>query len=978
MTQLKKSMFAGWLAMAFLIVNVATQSGVAAEARQKTVLDFEEMSEIEGLRAGSENVDLDMVQDYCVTSGQYCMRVVAKAGKPWGAIVLTDRAKTKDFDAYDYLGLDVFSEQDAEIGLTLELCDKDSVDYYTRATIAEKKVHRGINHLFWKINHARRNGKEGFDWAVLEAKDKIDRANVTRVKLFFTPLKEGGDTRLWMDNMRLLPEDAVGGKTAIALPAGAIGYKFGNKSYCPSGFTNIDARACLGAGTAEIGKEWPDTLTGSGLYYPQGDFSFTTDIPEGEYWVWLSAGKIFNFDLLNLSFQLKVGPVELVNEKYTEKDFCGEKGIFRYLRTQYSERPDAMWLDYALPEAEEFVCKVKVGASPLRVQVNGMRLSAMVLMPAKDEAGFKKVCADIRAARVKYFNERTYVKQQPKPVKPSGAGAYTLWMPKPEEVIRPWSAPPVTDARKKTGTAFAWHGAQGERLTQCLCVTPWEDLGMGDLEISDFQGPSTLPASSIRKYYMNYRFKDASVDEMALLPWTKIRFEPRITWAYWLWMKIPDDAAPGDYTATLTFRPENGGEQKIPVTLTVYPFKLEDTLPVSYGMYYTPWTLPFKDAPAGYASVDDFILALTTAQFKFMREIGFTSTSLPAPVVSGYKLHTEKAQPYWDAAKKAGLGRQADQQIMTSQLGMARRIARDMYLDIDEKKYGSDYVDRNHGVEFKLPAFGSAYLKVMAHYKAWLDKTGMPVAMEVVDEPRENPNPWNRTRDETLRYADWLKEIGFKTFVTLMGDTNCGKDYTPIVDHIDIVSAHAWEGSRKAIDMAHAPDKTLWFYNTGMDRLSWGFYNWAMASKGRWEWHFCAPGHGAVEGHPNACEWYTPFTDLTGPANQAPYFDFSGGMTFKSKFFSVASGITDYAYIYTLEKAIEAASKDKNKDSAVQEAMTFLASVKKAIPEYPGIANMNSADAGALVGAGLNTPVAQMTDAWRAHIAELLTQLKSR
>jgi len=976
MTQPSSRRFTGWMTMVFLAAGFLVQHCAGAE--QKTVLDFEELSEIDGLKPNAENVTLDMVQDACVTSGKNCLRAVAKMGQPWAGFALTDPAKLKDFDKYDFVGLDVYSGHDAEIGLTLELWDKASIDYHTRATLGEKMVHKGMNHLFWRINRAKRNGKEGLSWAEAETKDKIDRANLTKVKLYFTPLKEGGDTTLWLDNLRLLPEDAVGGKTEIVLPAGAIGYKFGNKFYCTTGFQSVSAADCIGVGTAETGGEWPDTLTGSGLYCPQGDFTFAaTNLPPGEYWVWLSAGKLLNFDMIDLPFELKVGDVELLDEKYTENEFCGEKGIFRYLRTQYSERPNALWLDYALPEAEEFVCKVKVAESSLPVRVSNLRLAAMVVMPAKDEAGFKKVCADIRAARIKYFNERTYVKQQQKPVKPSGAGAYTLWTPKPSETIQPWSAPAAAD-QSKSGEC-KWRGARGERLAQCLCVTPWEDLGMGDLEISDFQGPSTLAASSIRRYYMNYRFKDGSVEEMTLLPWTKIRFEPQITWSYWLWMKIPDDATPGDYTATMTFKPEKGGAKKIAIQLTVYPFQLEDTLPVSYGMYYSPWALPFRQAPEGYKSVDAFVLALATEQFKFMREIGFTSTSLPAPIVAfDGSLRMTKAQPYWDAAKAAGLGRHPDQKIMTSQLGIARRIARDMFYDMDEKKYGYDYLNHNPGAEFTLPTFRISYMKMMTQYKAWIDKQGLPVAMEVIDEPREVPNPWNRNRDETIRYADWLKKLGFTTFVTFMGDANRGKDYTPIVEHIDIVSAHAWEASRKAIGMAHKLNKTLWYYNTGMDRLSWGFYNWAMGSKGRWEWHFCSPDQGGVEGHPNVCEWYTPFTTLAGMANQAPYFDFPGGMTFQSKFFAVAEGITDYAYIYTLEKAVEANAGDKAKAKIVEEAKIFLASVKKAIPEYPGIGNMSSADAGALVGAGLNTPVAQMTELWRARIAELLTQLKGK
>jgi hypothetical protein len=503
---------------------------------------------------------------------------------------------------------------------------------------------------------------------------------------------------------------------------------------------------------------------------------------------------------------------------------------------------------------------------------------------------------------------------------------------------------------------------------------------MGDLELSDFQGPAVIPANAIRKYYMNYRFQDASAGEMALLPWTKIRFEPKITWAYWLWMKIPDDAAPGDYTAIATFKPDKGGEKKIPIKLTVHPFKLEEILPVAYGMYYWAWNFNPTTAPKGYKNPGEFMLGLMKDQFKFMREIGFTTTVLPAPFIHEWNLRGETADPYWQAAKNAGLGRHPDQRIMTAQLGLARRIARDMFFDIDPKKYGMEYNDRNPGTEFTLPDFRVKLLDYLGRFRQWTEKYQLPIAMEVIDEPREVPNPWNRRRDETIRYADWVKEAGFTNFVTFIADFNGNKDYTPIVDHIDIVSVHAWDASKKLIAKARAQKKTLWFYNTGMDRLSWGFYNWAMDSKGRWEWHFCAPDAGGVDGHPNTLEWYTPFTSLAGYANHAPYFDpaFPGGMTFKSVFFQVEEGITDYAYIYTLEKAIEAAAADPAKAKPVEEAKTFLAAVKKAIPEYPGIRNMANADSGALVGAGFDTPVAHMTDLWRGRIAELLIKLKGK
>ena len=64
------------------------------------------------------------------------------------------------------------------------------------------------------------------------------------------------------------------------------------------------------------------------------------------------------------------------------------------------------------------------------------------------------------------------------------------------------------------------------------------------------------------------------------------------------------------------------------------------------------------------------------------------------------------------------------------------------------------------------------------------------------------------------------------------------------------------------------------------------------------------------------------------------------------------------------------------KAATVKEARAFLEALRKSIPEYPGIKGLSSPDAGALVGAGLETPVAELTPMWRAKIGEMLKGLK--
>ncbi len=162
-----------------------------------------------------------------------------------------------------------------------------------------------------------------------------------------------------------------------------------------------------------------------------------------------------------------------------------------------------------------------------------------------------------------------------------------------------------------------------------------------------------------------------------------------------------------------------------------------------------------------------------------------------------------------------------------------------------------------------------------------------------------------------MAYGDLLKEAGVTSFITPMGDTESGKDYTALADHVDIISTHAWKGSAGLIARTREKGKTLWLYNTGMDRLSWGFYNWRVGSIGRWEWHFSlAPGHGprrlsrprvvqSLHRHPRL----RPPTPAGGPPGgdavpvELPRRD--GRLA------------NDYAYLTTLNKTLRAESDNK-------------------------------------------------------------------
>ena len=309
------------------------------------------------------------------------------------------------------------------------------------------------------------------------------------------------------------------------------------------------------------------------------------------------------------------------------------------------------------------------------------------------------------------------------------------------------------------------------------------------------------------------------------------------------------------------------------------------------------------------------------------------------------------------------------QMSMSGTLGMGRAIAR------SRLGYGPK-VDQDPGIELQNPQFKNLFLASARKFNVFLKNCGLPMAIQSVDEPREVPNPWNRNLEQTNLYGDYIKEAGIPySYVTPMGDGGSGKDYTSLVDHHDIISTHAGKGSEKLMRQTIEKNKILWLYNTGMDRLSWGFYNWRVASVGRWEWHFCDASGGSEVGYFNENEWYNPFTNCVGATSYAP-MSFKGALIFSTRFFGSAEGITDSAYLVTLQNKMQAAKADPAKAATIAKAQALLDEIKAAVPFLPDVAGIASEADGALVGQGLKTPAAQRCETWRRQIGALLTEFE--
>ncbi len=949
----------------------------AGRTEVRLVTGFESSADVQAIlgRSHTENCHIDIVQDYGVTEGKSCVRLTIPRGKPWGTISLPD-SMLRDWSNFDYFALDLYTEDDHRYSIVFELWDQASRDFHTRSTQEGKPTHPGRQTLMWPINRAKRNNKEGRSWGELEPQDKIDMDGLTRVKIFTTP-GEDRDAVFWIDNLRLMQEDAAKPKMEVPLPRGAIGFDFGSPGATVAGFRGVSSTTVYqerggrsedrfgflsSDGLSDGGRGWPDLLTGTFVRSPGGEaMQFQASVPAGEYLVWLSAGKIIRPDMQDPRYLLKLNDTVIVDESPTREEFCSQKYLYRFMWTQYSEKEHAVWHNYLSWMYPVEVRRVRVSDGRLRLEAQNHFLSALILFPAEKNADFESMAADIERRRIDAYYRTLYVPPVRKPERQAGDGDYLLYVPGLGSAIGPHTGPSQEERERKGIETFA---ARGQRLVMRVAVVPFEDLGECALELGDLRGPGVIKAENIRGYLRNYRSKGAGAGEMGLMPSLKLDVEKGVSQAFYLWMLVPDDAPAGMYEGSFTFRPGRGQARRLPVKVEVYPFELEKVLPVSFGMYGGGG----RRSPSFPAEVRKHKLL---ELIEWMKEIGFTAISVGGPSVTGVDLAKRKVTlrfselPY-ELAREAGLGKHPAQMMMATSLGTARAVGRQMPGSRGAK------VDQSPGIELKQPGFRECCLDAFRQYAEFLARTGVPVAVEVVDEPREVPNPWNRNLADTITYADMLHEAGVRnTFVTPMGDTQSGLDYTGLVDHVDIVSTHATVNSRRFMTDALAKGRTLWLYNTGKDRFSWGFYNWRVGSKGRWEWHFSWTSAGADGGYPGA-EWYNPFTQMHGLVLNAPYHQYRGGILFQSAYLDIAEGITDYAYIHTLEQTIAAHAKAGTKGETVKQAEDFLAALKRSIPALPRVKGLASPKNGALLGMGIEDEARLMVDQWRRSIGDLL------
>ena len=292
-----------------------------------------------------------------------------------------------------------------------------------------------------------------------------------------------------------------------------------------------------------------------------------------------------------------------------------------------------------------------------------------------------------------------------------------------------------------------------------------------------------------------------------------------------------------------TYRGEVDG---IPIELHVWPFDLPEA-GIAFGFYYDP--TPMRDK-----------------ELRDMAKHGCTTMTAPCPQPKrDGTLDTTRADEFLAACVRAGIAQRQPALVTTLDLG--RGTARQM-----------------HTTEFSGP-FLPVFAETLRQFSVWA-KIHRVIA-NPVDEPREQAlESWNRNFADTKRYLELYRAAGIPTLITLTGDESFGKSYLPLLPLMDVVSAHPTHDCAGIL----RGQTTVHIYNAGMNRLSWGFYPWAIGAKGRWEWHY----NFWTDAH-------NPFASGTGATMPSP-----DGPLPTEGYERVRAGIDDYRFLMLAEKRPEA------------------------------------------------------------------------
>ncbi len=359
------------------------------------------------------------------------------------------------------------------------------------------------------------------------------------------------------------------------------------------------------------------------------------------------------------------------------------------------------------------------------------------------------------------------------------------------------------------------YAALGRSEPVSFAVRPLKDMGKAKVVVGDFKGSAGVisadkcESSVVRHLGIRRSGISYSILPQMLRSFTTVDLPANLTREFYVTVRVPDDAAPGEYAGSITLTSDAGLNEVLNVKLTVLPFKLDNSDYV-FGFFGA-----IPDEKIG----------------RMLVEYGMNSLSGGPDIgLSG-----------WDAKKEPILDFTAMDKYMAmlKRSGFSREICGYSGLQVQHISYLKD--DGFFGKWEKETGLGYAELlkavfdKVQAHAKeaAWL-----PFTYNLCDETRNEEVAANEVKQmkAIAAAAPWLKTTG--QYSVTYKDGADPKNY-----HQWIFEALRSSGlnihDESVMKKAKELGKEIYIYNQGQSRYSFGAYQWSEYSKevrGRFQW----------------------------------------------------------------------------------------------------------------------------------------------
>lgn len=681
------------------------------------------------------------------------------------------------------------------------------------------------------------------------------------------------------------------------------------------------------------------------VYY-SGEMEFLLDVPNGNHTVYLLTTDYQGSRMkryVPLSYSVSAEGEVKVRVSLRDSEWM-KRYAYPNLHTTYRGKND-VYEKYVATRIAPTIFTTDVKDARLNLLFHDTTVSGLIVYPTAQAQQGEAFIAELnkkRRASFRYEDATPRPKGRLQSVSPEErAKGYVVFYPHYMDTVRPFDLP-EPEQRNKDLRAFA---SLGEYEPVTFAVHPIKDLGKCRVAVGDLAGErgAIIPASAWEIRVVRYlEIPDGrgarrySVRPFMLMKRDVVHADQGINRQFWLTVKVPENARPGKYKGTVTFKPENARESKIILKLLVLPYKLrplEDN-----GRYHGVW------------HTSTWLGGTIEQVARDLRNHGMNVIHTPpaprAKLVDGkIVLDLKHTEAFLDAYRKAGFPMRLI--VWQGSLRQAYRLAKEPMHDavwLKAKGGGTDH----HVKKSFSKEFDEIYKKLARAIDGAFKKRGWPKIYFYEAGEGGTEGYWGIwTETHLLKLMQEAGVIGTTSVVGLAA-------LEAELPHLAVVQISDDDAPPSIRERIKKTGKPLWLYGFGGNRYERGFVFWKSGAEG------CAfEGYSGLYGDPYnefdgmyACEGRV----LPSPDGPVPLLSWE----------RVREGIDDCKYVSHLDLVIKQAMKSSSTSArdAAKEAQNVLDELMAEInPDFEHYKRHGCPDAGVL-------------DVWRWKVANEIRKLQ--